>query len=187
MFNFLSVICGYDDNISKSTTSESKLTNEPRPQINFTEYKKMDLENINGEFYVESVYDGDTITILVPTKLHIYNMLGSDKVDLESDTNKANMIYFNKIRLRLMGIDTPEIKPRKDLPNRDEHIAKAKAAKDFLSNLILGKIITVKFLQNDKYGRPLANIYQNNICLNELMIEKGYAKKYLGGTKDSEF
>ncbi len=140
-----------------------------------------------GNFYVESVYDGDTITLLVPIKIHVFNMLSSNEVDIKSDNNKSNCIYFNDIKIRLYGIDTPEIKPVKNLPNRDEHIKKAKEAKDFLSNQILGKIIKVEFLSNDKYGRPLAKIYINNICLNDLMIEKGYAKKYDGGTKQSDF
>lgn len=154
---------------------------------NQNEYKKFDLENTSGEFYVESVYDGDTITILIPIKLHIYNMISSNEIDSTSDSNKSNIIHFNKIRLRLYGIDTPEIKPRKDIANRDEHIVKAKAAKDFLSNLILHKIIKVEFLTNDKYGRPLAKIYYNDENLNDLMIEKNFAKKYDGGTKDSNF
>ena len=98
---------------------------------------------------MESVYDGDTITILMPLKTHIYNMTNSDQIDVFSDTNKTNTVYFNKIRLRLFGIDTPEIKPKKNIPNRDDHIRKAKEARDFLSKLILNKIIKIEFLQND--------------------------------------
>jgi endonuclease YncB( thermonuclease family) len=151
------------------------------------EEKKFNLENISGNFYVESVYDGDTITILVPIKLHIYNMISSDQIDFYSDSNNSNIINFNKIKLRLHGIDTPEIKPLKNILNREEHIIKAKEARDFLSNIILNKIIKVEFLSNDKYGRPLAKIYKDDIYLNNLMIEKGYAKQYDGGTKNVFF
>ena len=154
---------------------------------NTLEKKKFNLDNIKGNFYVESVYDGDTITLNVPIKTHIYNMISSNEIDEQSNNNKSNEITLYTVRIRLLGIDTPEIKPSKDLPNRDEHIKKAKEARDFLSNLILGKIIKVEFLTNDKYGRPLAKIYNGNICLNDLMVEKGYAKKYLGGTKDTDF
>lgn len=176
---FKNLICGYGK-------KENIVVNQNK-KLDSSIFKKFDLEKIEGSFYVESVYDGDTITILIPIQIHTYNMVDSNSIDLNSDSNKTNTIYFNKIKLRLLGIDTPEMKPRKDLPNREEHITKAKEAKDFLSNLILGKIITVKFLQNDKYGRPLANIYIDSICINSLMIEKGYAKKYDGGTKDIDF
>ena len=177
MFNFLNCLYG-----NKSIKKSDNILD-----LNITEYKKFNLENICGNFYVESVYDGDTITILVPIKLHIYSTISSNQIDLESDSNKSNTVYFNKVRLRLFGIDTPEIKPKKDIPNRDVHIAKAKEARDFLSSQILNKIIYVKFFKSDKYGRPLANIYQNNIYLNDLMVEKGFGKKYDGGTKDNNF
>jgi len=178
-------ICGYK-NIDSNVSIQS-ITPNVNNRLIIDSFKKFDLDGIEGKFYVESVYDGDTITILVPIQTHIYNMIGSNSVNFDSDSNKSNKIYFNKIRLRLLGIDTPEIKPRKDIPDRDNHIAKAKEAKEFLSNQILNKIINVKFMSNDKYGRPLANLYQNNININELMIEKGYAKKYDGGTKDMFF
>ncbi len=57
-------------------------------------------------------------------------MISSNQIDKQSDNNKSNTIYFNTIRLRLIGIDTPEMKPPKDMANRDEHIKKAK---EFLS------------------------------------------------------
>lgn len=145
------------------------------------------LENIKGDFYVESVYDGDTITILVPIKMHIYDMTSETSISFESDNNKSNTIYFNRIKLRLYGINAPEIKPLNNIPNRNEHIKLAIDAKKYLSAQILNKIVRVEFLTNDKYGRPLGKIYLNKICLNDLMIEKGYAKNYNGGTKDHNF
>ena len=175
---------------------------EKHLSIDTKQYGKFDFENVVGNFYVESVYDGDTITIIVPTKLSIYNMISSNTIDLNSNTNEAEEIILNKIRVRLFGIDTPELKPKKNLPNREQHIIKAKEARDFLAGLILNKIVLVKFLSNDKYGRPLVKLYSNenlsdenlsdeNLSdknyLNDLMIKKGFAKKYDGGTKDSNF
>lgn len=146
--------------------------------------KKLNFENITGNFYVEEVYDGDTCTICIPIKLHIYDMITHNKIDKLSDNNNSNNIYLNTIKIRLYGIDSPEMKPLKNMPNREEYIKKAKEAKNFLSEQILGKIIRVEFLSNDKYGRPLVKIYKKNICLNELMIEKNYAIKYNGKTKN---
>ena len=58
--------------------------------------------------------------------------------------------------------------------------------------MILNKLVKVKFLQNDKYGIPLVKLYANNveekeICLNDLMVSKGFAKKYDDGTKNFDF
>lgn len=155
-------------------------------------YPKFNLDGIEGVFYVESVYDGDTITLLVPIKLSVYSMEDKDKIKLNSDTNPSNSIISYKVKVRLLGIDTPELKPSKKLSDREEHIAKAKKARDFLSNIILNKIIKVQFFANDLYGRPLVKLYSTDVeskevCLNDLMVKKGYAKKYDGGTKDTDF
>ena len=157
------------------------------------EYCKFNLENVSGNFLVDSVYDGDTITLIVPIKIEIYNMDSPTTLALKSiNTNDATNIKLNKIKVRLFGIDTPELKPSKNLADREQHIIKAKEARDFLSDMILNKVIKVQFLQNDKYGRPLTKLFtigenQNEICINDLMISKGYAKKYDGGTKSSDF
>lgn len=189
MFNFLNSFStsAKEKNHNKPVYIEDKsLNHAQRISINTLEKKKINFNNVVGNFYVESVYDGDTITVIIPVKSHIYNMTSYNQIDEQSDNNKSNIVYFNTVRIRLIGIDTPEIKPMKNLPNREEHIKKAKEAKDFLASQILGKVIRVEFLSNDKYGRPLAKIYKNEICLNDLMVEKGYAKKYYGGTKDIE-
>jgi micrococcal nuclease len=79
------------------------------------------------------------------------------------------------------GIDTPEMKSK----NVNEKQA-AVAARDFLSNLILDKIIIVECGDFDKYGRLLGELYfeGNPVSLSKQMIEKGYAKAYDGGTKE---
>lgn len=187
MFNLTNLFFNFSNSKIKKENENISYNFTQSIFLNTTEKKKFNLDGVSGNFYVESVYDGDTITILLPSKIHIYNMISSTEIDNNSDTNKSNIIYFNQIKLRLFGIDTPEMKPSKDLPDREIHIEKAIEAKKFLSDLILNKIIKVEFLSNDKYGRPLAKIYINNSCLNDLMVEKGYAKKYNGGTKNLNF
>jgi endonuclease YncB( thermonuclease family) len=107
---------------------------------------------------VIKVYDGDTITI-------------------------ASKLPFNdsplyRLSVRLNGIDTPEIKGKND----DEKTA-AKNARDALTALILNKYVTLKNIQSEKYGRILAEVYIDDLCLNEWMIKERYALKYDGGTK----
>jgi endonuclease YncB( thermonuclease family) len=105
---------------------------------------------------VIKVYDGDTITVVF----------------------KHNDVY-NKWNCRIYGINTPEIKS----DNKDEKKA-AIAARDFLKDLILNKIITIECLDFDKYGRLLGNIFYNDKNIMKIMIENNFAKLYFGGTKE---
>lgn len=152
-----------------------------RNKINNTIIKNYNLEGIRGNFLVKSVYDGDTITLCVPIKMIIYDM--DDENNISKNPNSCDDIYINEIKVRLYGIDTPELKPSKNITDRENYISKAVEARDFLSNLILNKIITVEFMKNDKFGRPLAKIYFDDEYINDLMIKRGYALKYEGKTK----
>lgn len=107
---------------------------------------------------VIKVYDGDTITIA--TKL----------------INDMSEIY--RFNVRLSGIDTPEIKSK----NKNEK-EKAKIVRDNLSELILNKIVHVKNIKTEKYGRLLANVFYGDIDISEWLLEKSFALKYNGGTK----
>jgi len=109
---------------------------------------------------VIKVYDGDSITIA--GYLPMYN---------------SPLFRFS---VRLNGIDTPEIKGK----NEDEKTA-AKEARDALSNLILHKEIILKNVSTEKYGRILADVYLDDLCVNDWYIKEHYAVKYDGGTKIS--
>jgi len=110
---------------------------------------------------VVETYDADTCKIVLP-------VMGS----------------FFKFICRLNGIDTPEMKPRKDKPNRDNEIIWAKKARAELlrlicqspqstvfDNLYIKKeeiinelqnnknLVTVKCLEFDKYGRLLVELF----------------------------
>jgi micrococcal nuclease len=107
---------------------------------------------------VIKVYDGDSITIASYLPM-----------------NNSPLFRFS---VRLNGIDTPEIKGKND----DEKAA-AKEARDVLSNLILHKDVTLKNVGTEKYGRILADVYLDDLCVNDWLIQEKYAVKYDGGTK----
>ena len=109
---------------------------------------------------VVDVYDGDTITITI-----------------------LNNCSIQKHKLRMLGYDSPEMKPRLNIPNRAEEIKKANEAKFFLSELILNKLVLADITGFDKYGRLLGTIIFNNININNVMLEKGHGYEYYGGTK----
>ena len=108
--------------------------------------------------FVIKVYDGDTITI-------------ASKLPYENSP-----LY--RFSVRLNGIDCPEIK------GKDDHEKQcAQIAKQELSDLILNKIITLKNIQTEKYGRVLADVYLDDFHLNQHMLDKRLAVIYNGGTK----
>jgi len=107
---------------------------------------------------VIKVYDGDTITIA--TKLYY----------------DADTIY--RFSVRLNGIDTPEIKGKTDLERE-----MALLARDALISKILGRIVVLKNVTTEKYGRLLADVYLGDLCINTWLIDNRFAVPYDGKTK----
>ena len=103
-------------------------------------------------------YDADTITI-------------ASKLPYD-----ASPLY--RLSVRLNGIDAPEIKGKSA-----EEKEVAKEARDFLSSLVLNKMIRLENVESEKYGRILADVYLGEVHLNELLLKERYAVKYDGGTK----
>lgn len=106
------------------------------------------------------VIDGDTIEIIIDLGFNV-------------------MI---KETVRLKGVDTPESRTSNHL----EKQAGLKV-KQFLIDLIENKTIYITTEKsNEKYGRYLADIYLNlddTKSVNDLLIEKYYAKVYNGEAK----
>lgn len=118
---------------------------------------------LNVKAKVIDIYDGDTITIVF-----IY---------------KGILI---KYRLRMEGYDSPELKPQLNCDNRDLIVKCGNLSKKKLEDLILNKIVYIKFsTKNDKYGRLLGIVYFNGININQVMINEGYGKNYSGGKKET--
>lgn len=116
---------------------------------------------------IVSVYDGDTCNAIFRIA--------------------DGMPYYN-YKVRLVGIDTPEMKPPVNTPNRDMIIAKAKQARDFINEKTANQLVTLELQGLDKYGRVLAKIYLSaqpatETCINTLLISAGLANSYDGGTK----
>jgi endonuclease YncB( thermonuclease family) len=108
---------------------------------------------------VIKVYDGDTITIAT--------RLPNDKT-----------IYRFSVRLR--GIDSPEIHGK-----TENEKTLAIKSRDALSKLIYHKIIRLKNVEYEKYGRLLADVYLSGTgpSVNQWMLDEKYAVPYDGGTK----
>lgn len=134
---------------------------------------------------IDNVYDGDTYDIIY--------------VDPFSN-------QYNRKRCRAYGYDSPEMKPLKSIPNREQIKKNAKASKAALIQKVgEGDVICRVVDDKDKYGRLLTDLFvlepgcvkvewlfslsehtdlltdERNVC--KWMIKNGYAKEYYGGTK----
>jgi len=138
------------------------------------------------EGIVIKVYDGDTITIA--TTLFIENTRQDYKHQHQADDNNHKNIstltststsqIMYRIPVRLLGIDSPEIKGKtqheKDM---------AKQSQLALEKLILHKQVYLKNVTTEKYGRLLADVYLDDLHINQWLLDNGYAVKYNGGKK----
>ena len=108
---------------------------------------------------VIKVYDGDSITVaaIVPK-------------------SKDKTIY--KFNVRLNRIDTPEIRTKNE--TEKEFAIKIR---DLLSEKIMGKMVYLKVINTDKYGRLLAEISYKKENINDWLLNNNYAFKYDGGKK----
>ena len=106
--------------------------------------------------YVTKVYDGDTITIL-------------------SRLPYATSPLY-RFSIRFAGIDAPEIRS----VSQKENALKSKHA---LEELILHKIITLRNIKTEKYGRVLADVYIDELHVNQWLLDHHFAVPYFGGKK----
>ena len=74
--------------------------------------------------------------------------------------------------IRLACIDTPELKGRKADP------IPAKEARDFLNNLVTNEEVSIRRITKDRYGRTVAELFKNDINVQELIVKKGFGKIY---------
>ena len=127
--------------------------------------------------------DKENLLLQSTNKMEEFTLLGEIKVCkvisvYDGDTIKVCFYHnniINKWNIRLIGLDTPELRPSRHIPNRDEEIKNAKASRDYLRSTLLPskndttqKLFYLKCNDFDKYGRLLGEIfeYQSNIFKN---------------------
>ena len=72
-------------------------------------------------------------------------------------------------RIRLLGVDAPELESCMGIQ-----------AKEILEVMIEGKIVKLKDIVKDDYGRSLANVFTGSTFVNKEMIERGLGR-YVSG------
>lgn len=111
----------------------------------------------------------------------VIKVVDGDTIDVIFDVGFS---MFRKERIRLDGIDTPE-SVTSDGYEKKFGIESKQFLQMWLSKQ---NKLRAKTKKDDKYGRILADIYgDEDICVNKLMVESGFAWEYDGGTKDKDF
>lgn len=111
--------------------------------ITFLAQKSLEKE-LTGK--VSKVIDGDTIELLA--KENPYN-------------------HIAKLKIRLYGIDAPELKQ-----------AYGKEAKEYLSALVLKQEVSLIIENKDKYDRFVSTLFLKGQDINKEMVKNGYAHAY---------
>ena len=75
-------------------------------------------------------------------------------------------------RVRLACIDTPELRGKRAEPSP------AKAARDHLRNLVVGKKVEIRRITEDRYGRTVGELFLGEMNVQLEMVATGHAEIY---------
>jgi len=108
------------------------------------------------------------ITFVFLLSLPVTSKAWSGKVIGIADGDTITVLRDKEqVKIRLYGIDCPE-----------GGQAFSKKAKQFTSKMVLGKVVEVKVMATDRYGRTVAFVAVNKQILNEELLKAGYAWVY---------
>lgn len=162
-----------EEKLGNSSVNDSNIESEWRRLKEF-DFGTIPYHTFRGKLIqskIDDVHDGDTVSIGF----------------FESNIPK-------KFHFRLGKCDAPEIKPKKDTPDRDLHIKAGLIVTNIVVNLIAKKCVWILFDKEEKFGRLMGDISlpdknsPNKLCGNELniaqwLIKNKYAKTYHGEKK----
>jgi micrococcal nuclease len=130
-----------------TTGSATYVTSTPKYKTN---RKNIPAIEVNKEYEVVKVIDGDTFDIKIGSQI---------------------------IKVRMLGIDTPEtVDPRKDVQCFGKQASDK--TKELLLNKLVTLETDPTQSTTDKYNRILAYVYSNSVLINKYLIENGYAHEY---------
>jgi micrococcal nuclease len=111
--------------------------------------------NVYAARYLDN-YDGDTVRLSVTVWPNLHQA--------------ANV--------RLVGVDTPEIRGECD---REKE--RAQSAKEFVRATLDGQELIIIIHGSDKYGRPLVTLLVSGHELSDMIIAAGMGREYDGGAR----
>ena len=123
-------------------------------------------------------------------KAELIRVIDGDTVDAMIDCGFST---FKKERIRLYGINTPETRTR-DLKEKEKGLAAKARLIELLKEGDNKFIVETSIDKKGKYGRLLGKLFRikksehqalasSNKSYNEILLDEGHAKEYLGGKK----
>lgn len=130
-----------------------------------------------------------TCSVPASAEMHTYDMVVSRVIDGDTVVVEAPWLLpelGDTISIRILGIDTPEKGWRGQCQQeKDLGEIATQFAKDTLPSGTVVQVVA-ESLQWDKFGgRINADIYIGDVNFAQMQIDRGYAREYDGGTKDS--
>ena len=107
---------------------------------------------------------------LIGSSFSAYGALPTTIIKSCYDGDTCTTIDGEKIRLAC--INTPELKGK-----RADTIP-AKEARDFLNTLVMNKEVYIKRITKDRYERTVAELYINDLNIQEIIVKKGFGNIY---------
>lgn len=149
---------------------------------------------LSGGIFCNLLFVNQKQVIMYQYKAIIRKVVDGDTLEIDIDLGLSSWIHGE--RIRLYGIDTPEVYGVK---KGSEEWERGNLSSTFVKENLKEKdeIVIETFKdQREKYGRYLANVYvslnpsvveglkdirtiNGLYCLNDVMIAKGLAKKYI--------
>ena len=118
-----------------------------------------------------------TLILIVPMAAAMADVTGKPRI-IDGDT-----IHIGKTKIRLHGIDAPEMKQTCRTGKGKEQMCGV-LAKQALERLIKGQDVTCKGDTRDRYKRLIAVCYVGTLSINERMVTDGWALAYRKYSKD---
>lgn len=104
---------------------------------------------------------------------------------IDGDTFEARvqiwLDHYAEYKIRLRGIDAPELRASCDAEKRQ-----AIQAKNFLEKILQDTYVTLTNIERGKYGgRIIADVWVGQEDISQFMIENRAARSYSGNARDS--
>jgi micrococcal nuclease len=129
-----------------------------------------DMSRPVARFFITHLF---ILALVLPA--HAENHVITGKVVGVADGDTITVLTgHTQIKIRLHGIDTPE-----------KGQAFGNRAKQFISDLVFGKMVTVRPTDTDRYGRTIAWVFVDGLNVNEEIVRAGFAWHYKRYSKDT--
>ena len=96
----------------------------------------------------------------------------SEKVVITSCYDGDTCTSSTGEKIRLACIDTPELRGKRAEP------VPAKAARDYLRELVVGRKVTIRRIATDRYGRTVAELFVNGSNVQQQLVASRHASIY---------